>query len=254
MDKRYYSARHKRKSKGYSKNKEESKGSNFILRLNICIGLAIVAVGVYQLKDDFGINIRNYLEINTSVDTMKNAAADIKNFVVDVGNTGFLAVGEDFVPDDETEEYIKNLDENSYYNIQKRLESPNEAWIEPVENGTVTDVFGERVNPITGSNENHKGIDIGVGEKSEAVAVKSGVVIDEGYSESYGNWIKYRTYDNYDILYAHLSSVKAEINDEIKQGQVIAYTGNTGSSTGPHLHYEIIKDGEYINPDNFYKS
>lgn len=85
------------------------------------------------------------------------------------------------------------------------------------------------------------------------VAVKSGMVTDSGYSNGYGNYIKYRTYDNYDILYGHLDSVSAKKGQNITQGDVIAYSGNTGNSTGPHLHYEVKSNDKYINPESFYK-
>lgn len=253
MDKRYYSAKHKRISRGYTQKQDKNKteGSTFILRLNICIGLAIVAIGAYQLREGFGERLSSYLTTNTSIDTMKEAASDIKNFVIDASSVGFLS-GDEFILDDEAIEYINNLEENSYYNIQKKLEAPNEIWQQPVDNGVITDVFGYRNNPITGESENHKGLDIGVPMNTEAKAVKSGVVLDKGYSDSYGNWVKYETYDGYVILYAHLSSVAVEKEQEVKQGDVIAYTGSTGNSTGPHLHYEIMENDEYLDPYSYY--
>lgn len=250
MDKRYYSAKHRRIRRGYSKQNEDdkSKKSFFILKLNICLGLAIFSVGAYELKDGFKEKLSSYLTLNTSVETMKETASDIKNFIIE-GKSGFVfGTGGDFEPDEETVEYVKELEENSYYNIQKKAEAPNEEWELPVEGGTLTDVFGSRKNPVTGKEENHKGIDIGVPLNTEASAMKSGVVLDKGYSDSYGYWIKYRTYDNYEILYGHLSSVKAEKNQKIKQGDVIAYTGNTGNSTGPHIHCEIKEGGKYLDP------
>ncbi len=123
----------------------------------------------------------------------------------------------------------------------------------PVENAVVTDVFGSRVNPVTGKNENHKGLDLGVPAGTSALAVKSGEVTDSAYSDSYGWWVRYRTYDNYDILYAHLSRVIADKGQKIKQGDVLAYTGSTGQATGPHLHWEIMYEGKNIDPSQFLK-
>lgn len=253
MDKKYYSAKHRRLSRGYTKSKKEKKSdsSTFILRLNICLGIAVITIGIYQLKNDIGEKIKDHLTVNTSADTIKNGATGIKEFVIDAKSVSFFG-NDDFILDDESIEYINNLEENSYYNKQKKLETPNEVWEKPVSEGVVTDVFGERNNPVTGKSENHKGLDIGVASNSEAKAVKSGVVIDTGYSGSYGNWVKYKTYDNYVIMYAHLSSVDVEKNEKIKQGQVLAHTGSTGNSTGPHLHYEIMKDNKYLNPYDYY--
>lgn len=253
MDKKYYSAKHKRISSGKRVGKKEVKeGTSFVFRLNLCIGLAIVAVGAFQFNQGIRDMAEKFLTVNTSVETVKETAESLKEFVIDVRSVGFLS-NEDFILDDTAREYIENAEENSYYNIQKRLETPNEMWLKPVLGGVVTDVFGNRANPVTGKEENHKGLDIGVPLESEAKAVKSGVVLDTGNSQSYGNWIKYQTYDGYVILYAHLTSVAVEKNQEIKQGDVLAYTGSTGNSTGPHLHYEIIMNGENIDPYSYYE-
>lgn len=114
--------------------------------------------------------------------------------------------------------------------------------------GVITSRCGSRINPISGKNEVHKGIDIGVPVDTEVVAVKSGEVTKAGYSDSYGNYIGYETYDGYNVFYAHLNNVNASIGDVVEQGQIVAYSGNTGSSTGPHLHYEIEYNNELINP------
>ncbi len=107
---------------------------------------------------------------------------------------------------------------------------------------------GSRTSPISGKNEVHKGIDIGVPVNTEVVAVKSGEVTKTGYSESYGNYIGYKTYDGYDVFYAHLNKVSVAAGDVVEQGQTVAYSGNTGYSTGPHLHYEIEYNNQMINP------
>ena len=120
-----------------------------------------------------------------------------------------------------------------------------------MENCFISDVYGERVNPITGKDENHKGLDFGAMLETPARAVKSGEVIDSGLSNSYGYWVKYKTYDNYEVLYAHLNKIAVTKGQKISQGDVIAYTGNTGQSTGPHLHYELFKDGKNLNPAQF---
>ena len=85
------------------------------------------------------------------------------------------------------------------------------------------------------------------------MAVKSGEILEAGYCNSYGYYVKYRTYDKYDVLYAHLNSIKVKKGENITQGDVVAYSGNTGDSTGPHLHYEIKQGNEYINPENYYR-
>ena len=253
MDKKYYSAKHKRTSRARRHNpKSKNEGTSFILRLNICIGLAIAILGAVHFNENIRTMAKRFLTVNTSVETVKETAGSIKEFVIDAKSVSFLN-NEDFVPDDNAREIIEKAEENSYYNIQKKLQTPNETWLKPVKGGVITDVFGSRANPVTGKNENHKGLDIGVPLESEARAVKSGTISDLGNSQSYGKWIKYHTYDGYDILYAHLTDFAADKGSEVKQGDVIAYTGSTGNSTGPHLHYEIMLDGEYIDPYEYYE-
>lgn len=77
------------------------------------------------------------------------------------------------------------------------------------------------------------------------------MVIETGENSGYGKYIKYKTDDGYEIMYAHLSAAQAEKGDKIKKGEEIAKSGNTGLSTGPHLHYTISLDGEILNPRSF---
>nr|WP_317357021.1 M23 family metallopeptidase [uncultured Tyzzerella sp.] len=123
-------------------------------------------------------------------------------------------------------------------------------WINPVD-GIITGYFGERENPILKKQEFHNGLDIGADENSPVYAVKSGIVTDVGSSNTYGIYIKYKTYDNYEIMYAHLNEALVEKDDKININEKIGLVGNTGLSTGFHLHYTILKNGEYVDPINF---
>lgn len=246
MNKRYHAKHRVSRRQGEEAPHTQEGKSSFILRLNMCLGIGIVVIGLYQLNNSIGEKIVNHLNFNTTVDTMKSTADDIKNMVIQ------CSFGkEDFVPNDDTLDYINNLEQNSYYNLHQKEQEDNQ-WGEPVKDGVLTDVFGERTNPLTGKAEKHKGIDIGVSANSEALAVRSGVVVDLGTSPSYGNWLKYKTDNDYEVLYAHLNKVAVKKDEAITKGQVVAYTGSTGNSTGPHLHYEILKDGQNIDPYSYY--
>lgn len=135
--------------------------------------------------------------------------------------------------------------------IHRQKPPSGNLWIDPVKDGVITSAWGNRTSPINGSAENHKGIDIGVPVNTEVMAVKSGTVTKEGYSPSYGNYIGYKTYDGYDVFYAHLNKTNAKKGDVVEQGQIVAYSGNTGSSTGPHLHYELEYNNKMINPSDY---
>lgn len=129
-------------------------------------------------------------------------------------------------------------------------EKKQEEWLAPVK-GVITSACGERVNPILGKQEIHNGLDIAVEEGTDVVAVKSGTVTEVRTSATYGKVLKYETEDGYEVMYAHLSQVLVKKGDEIRQGQVVAKSGNTGLSTGPHLHYSLWRNGELIDPMDF---
>ena len=125
-----------------------------------------------------------------------------------------------------------------------------EQWIEPV-NGIITSSCGERENPILNKMEYHNGLDIAVAENTQAVAVKSGIVTEVRNSETLGKVLKYETEDGYTVMYAHLNDVLVKKGENVKQGQIVAMTGNTGLSTGPHIHYSIWRGDMLINPMQF---
>ena len=129
-------------------------------------------------------------------------------------------------------------------------EKKQEDWIDPVQ-GMITSACGTRENPILQKEELHNGVDIAVAEGTEVLAVKSGRVTEVRLSATYGKLLKYETADGYEIWNAHLSEILVEKGDVVKQGQVVARSGNTGLSTGPHLHYGIYRDGVLLDPMDF---
>lgn len=117
--------------------------------------------------------------------------------------------------------------------------------------GVITSACGERENPILQKQELHNGVDIAVAEGTDVIAVKSGTVTEVRTSATYGKVVRYDTTDGYTVMYAHLSEILVQKGESIRQGQVIAKSGNTGLTTGPHLHYSVWKDGELLNPQEF---
>jgi len=101
---------------------------------------------------------------------------------------------------------------------------------------------------VTGRREFHDGIDIAIPTGTPILAPKNGTVIASGFCRGYGNFMRL-SHDNYYItFYAHLSRPVAAIGETITQGQRIAYSGNTGQSTGPHLHFGVFRNGQFIDP------
>lgn len=126
-------------------------------------------------------------------------------------------------------------------------EKKQEDWISPVE-GVITSACGERENPILHKRENHNGLDIAVAEGTDVVAVRSGTVTEVRTSATYGKVLKYETNNGYTVMYAHLSEILVHNGEKIKQGQVVARSGSTGLSTGPHLHYSLWKGEKLLDP------
>jgi len=121
-------------------------------------------------------------------------------------------------------------------------------WPEAVSK-RISSPFGHRTSPGGIGSTNHQGVDIcGVGYTTQVLAAKAGTVIISQYSSSYGNYVVINHNGGNATLYAHLSSRKVSVGDTVSQGQVIGITGCTGHSTGPHLHFGITEDGEWVDP------
>lgn len=115
----------------------------------------------------------------------------------------------------------------------------------------ITSYFGPRSQPTAGASTNHKGIDIGAASGSTIVASADGVVTTATYSSSAGNYIVISHGGGISTVYMHCSSLYVSVGTKVSQGQSIAAVGSTGYSTGPHLHFGVIKNGTYVNPLNY---
>ena len=116
----------------------------------------------------------------------------------------------------------------------------------------VTSYYGYRVHPISGEKNYHTGVDIGMPEGTEILAGHDGTVTLAGNASGYGLCvaIEGEAYEGHTLTtkYGHCSQILVSAGQEVKAGDVIAKVGNTGNSTGPHLHLEVLVDGQYLNP------
>lgn len=128
--------------------------------------------------------------------------------------------------------------------------SPTETTapiVKPV-SGSYTSYFGYRTNPITGNNTFHTGIDIAAAQGTKIKAAYPGTVRKTGEDSRSGKYI-YLTHSNgFETLYCHCSKILAEEGAVIRQGETVALVGSTGWSTGPHLHFEVHKNGTRLDP------
>jgi len=120
----------------------------------------------------------------------------------------------------------------------------------PVDGARITSTFGMRRHPVLGFNRGHKGVDFGAGTGTPILAAGDGVVLEARRWAGYGNWLRIRHSGQWDTGYGHISRYAKGIRPgvHVRQGQVVAYVGSTGMSTGPHLHYEVWLNGQRVNP------
>lgn len=118
----------------------------------------------------------------------------------------------------------------------------------------ITSPFGYRTHPTTGVYKLHSGCDISSsGIRGASIyAAKGGTVMKAGYNRGYGNYVLINHGDGYATLYGHADTLLVSAGQVVNKGDVIGYVGNTGYSTGPHLHFEVMKNGEYTNPLSYF--
>lgn len=117
--------------------------------------------------------------------------------------------------------------------------------------GAVNSEFGRRLSPWTGAPEFHSGIDISSDRGTPVKAPAPGVVVFAGAQAEYGNSIILDHGNDIKSLYGHLQKIQVVQGQRVERGQVIALSGNTGKSSGPHLHYEILVKGQSVNPRGY---
>ena len=150
-------------------------------------------------------------------------------------------------------ENINEKDRADNQNIQiENIESKGFGKILwPVKYGKITSKFGNRTHPVLKSVKFHRGVDIAVSVGTPVYSGIKGKVTFAGRKGNYGNLVEIERDDGIKVRYAHLNSIDVVTGQKVSDGEKVAETGNTGMSTGPHLHYEIIIDENPVNPLNF---
>lgn len=116
---------------------------------------------------------------------------------------------------------------------------------------TVTSPYGWRIHPMAIKSQMHRGVDL-KGNNENVYAVLDGVISETGWdAKGGGNFIKINHYGRFETAYLHLSQTYYKVGEKVRAGFIIAKSGNTGSSTGPHLHFAVREEGQIINPLHF---
>jgi murein DD-endopeptidase MepM/ murein hydrolase activator NlpD len=121
----------------------------------------------------------------------------------------------------------------------------------PVRKGWLSSYFGKRTDPFNGRQEMHKGLDFAGQMGSEVLATAAGVVSWAGKRYGYGQLIEINHGNGISTRYAHCERILVKVGETVKQGETIGLMGSSGRSTGPHVHYEVLKDGHQVNPTQY---
>jgi murein DD-endopeptidase MepM/ murein hydrolase activator NlpD len=124
----------------------------------------------------------------------------------------------------------------------------------PLKGGWISSTYGRRVDPLTGRREFHSGVDFVGPPNSKVVALATGVVSFAGPRSEYGNVIEVNHGEGVVTRYAHNKKILAKVGEKVEKGQEIAVMGATGRTTGPHVHFEVIRDGVIVDPVDYIKS
>lgn len=124
----------------------------------------------------------------------------------------------------------------------------------PITSGWLSSLFGTRTDPFTGRKAQHYGLDFAGREGADVVSVASGVVTWAGKRYGYGQLVEVNHGNGYVTRYGHNKTNLVAVGDRVTKGDVIALMGNSGRSTGPHVHFEVLKDGRVVNPAKYIKA
>ena len=200
--------------------------------------------GIIKISGEEGESIKN-----TGIIRIRDNIADI-NTKKDMESIS-LSRTESFKG--KVRENINEKDRADNQNIQiESIESKGFGKILwPVKYGKITSKFGNRTHPVLKSVKFHRGVDIAVSVGTPVYLGIKGKVTFAGRKGNYGNLVEIERDDGIKVRYAHLNSIDVVTGQKVSDGEKVAETGNTGMSTGPHLHYEIIIDENPVNPLNF---
>jgi murein DD-endopeptidase MepM/ murein hydrolase activator NlpD len=120
-----------------------------------------------------------------------------------------------------------------------------------VESGYISSLYGQRTDPFDGNQASHHGIDFAAVAGTQVLAVADGVVSHTGTDGGYGRMVEITHGNGYVTRYAHNAKLLVKPGQTVKRGDPIALMGSTGRSTGPHVHFEVLRDGRPMNPLSF---
>lgn len=252
--------------------KSKNKESDYFLRITVvqllvCGFMVLLIFGVCRLSPDGGASIKaKYNEImltDISFSQVWGSVKEVAEYVMKPVEV--KKVQENLLPSEEsaTTPQTESVIEQEVTAPSKAETKDNVAAvmsffgdtgeITPPAHGRITSYFGEREDPISGEDGIHNAIDIALDEGTCVSAAWDGVVSKTGYDSTSGKYVWLVHKNGNETFYCHLSEVLVSDGVVIRAGETIAFSGNTGYSTGPHLHFAVKENGEYTDPLDYLK-
>ncbi len=211
--------------------------------INVPDNIIMSFVQLFSFDIDFQRDIRNKHQIKILFEQFK----DKDDKLIKTGSIFFAEI----VMTKDAYELYKFEDDNDTEYFNSDGKSATKALMKtPINGARLSSAYGMRKHPILGYNKKHMGVDFAAPIGTPIMAAGTGHIEYVGTNGGAGKYIRIKHLNGYKTSYSHLSSYASGIkkNVRVKQGQTIGYVGSTGLSTGPHLHYEVIFNGEKINP------
>ncbi|MCS7214889.1 MAG: peptidoglycan DD-metalloendopeptidase family protein [Thermodesulfovibrio sp.] len=222
--------------------------------------IAVNTIEYYQMKQKFSSIMHKFDELKSTIVSLKKAEEEF-NKIFSLKSKREILETINFHPsgDIDIEELKKQAEKTveTVIEIKKFLSEQKDIYKStplgwPVK-GEITSYFGKREHPKYGYEEIHTGIDISIPSGNEIRATADGIVVFSGYQGRNGNVVIINHGYDFTTVYAHNKQNLVSTGQKVKRGDVIAISGSTGSTTGPHLHYEVWKNNTPVNPLSYLK-
>ena len=224
------------------------------------ISIAVNTLEYYKTKEKLNYYTQQFTELNATISALKKAEHEFKKLFslgskekvleqVDTSDSGSI--------DMETLKKEIKLTIESVGEIREYLKTKRDIYIATPKGfpvmGDISSPYGHREHPMSGRDDFHAGIDISTSPGNPVKATADGIVSFAGWSGGSGNLLVLEHGHGFSTFYAHNRKLTVRVGEKVKRGDVIANAGSTGNSTGPHVHYEIWKDGRPVNPRTYLK-
>ncbi|MBF0519086.1 MAG: M23 family metallopeptidase [Nitrospirae bacterium] len=224
------------------------------------INMGVTTKKYNELKDKTDYYYTQFVEVRSTISSIKKAESQLKTMLghnkgkedlfktMDQTDSGSVNIG---LIRQQIEESVNTVAELKEYLKQQKDVFYSTPTGLPAGEGKISSGFGWRTHPMSGRSEYHTGVDLPMSPGSSVRATADGIVVYADWSSGNGRLVILEHGFGFTTCYAHNSEIAVKVGQMVKRGDVIAYSGSTGNSTGPHVHYEVWKDNVPIDPQPF---